>query len=140
MKKNIFVALAAAVMLLFSACSKDIDLAGTTWKSNTVNQTITYMGMQGTVTLDLTVQFTDATNYTMTTIATVSMMGMTQPFDDTENGTYTFDGENGMLDGEQPFTYNKKDKTITTTIKMDDSEYSEFFGTDEIILTFTQQQ
>ena len=140
MKKNIFVALAAAVMLLFSACSKDIDLVGTTWKSNTINQTINYMGMSGTVTMDLTIQFTDATNYTLTTAGSVSIMGMSQPINDTENGTYTFDGENGMLDGEQAFSYNKKDKTLNTTIKVDDPEYAEFIGSDEIVLTFTQQK
>ena len=138
MKKNIFLALTAAVVMLFTSCSKDIDLAGTTWKANYSNS-ISYMGMSGTVTLDLTINFTDATNYKLDETASVSIMGQTMPQSSSDTGTYTFDGENGMFDGEQAFTYNKKDKTITTTITIDDAEFAEIFGSDSITLTFTQQ-
>ena len=140
MKKNIFVALAAAVVLLFSSCSKDIDLAGTTWKSNTINKTVTMYGMSGTLAFDMTINFTDATNYTGTQTATVTISGQTFSDSDSDSGTYTFDGENGMFDGEQPFTYNKKDKTITVVLTIDDAEAQEILGSDPITLTFTQQK
>ena len=140
MKKNIFVALAAAVVLLFSSCTKDIDLTGTTWKSNTYNNTITYQGMSGTVTMDLVLTFTDATNYTLDYTGSVSIMGYNMPITDSQNGTYTYADGEGMFDGEQPFTYNKKDKTITTVLKADDPEYAEIIGEEGIVLTFTQQK
>ena len=138
MKKNIFLAMAAVVVMFFTGCSKDIDLVGTTWKANYSNS-ITYMGMSGTVSLDLVINFTDATNYKLDQSASVTIMGQTMPQSSSETGTYTFDGENGMFDGEQAFTYNKKDKTITTTITFDDAEFEEMFGSNSIALTFTQQ-
>ena len=139
MKKNIFVALAAAVVLLFSSCSKDIDLAGTTWKSNTYSNTLTYMGMSMGFTMDLTINFTDATNYTLNTTATASVMGQTQNFNDSSTGTYTYDDGEGMFDGEQSFTYDKKTKTITTAVPVGNDEIAALLGESEITFTFTQQ-
>ena len=135
MKKNLFVALAAAVMLLFSACSKDIELAGTTWKTGTITETVTYQGIQANVTMDFTINYTDATNYTVSYTGTVSAYGYTLPMDGEQSGTYVFDGENGVLtnsDGEsQTFTYNKKDKTITAVAEVDGFSMN---------LVFTQQK
>ena len=42
-----------------------------------------------------------------------------------------------MFDGEQPFTYNKKDKTLN--VEMQDADLVEIFGTDVITLTFTRK-
>lgn len=139
MKRNIFLALAAAVVMLFSSCSKDIDLVGTTWKADTYTQNITYMGMQASITMDFTLKFTDATNYTMDESATVTIMGQSQSQNDSSTGTYTFDGENGVFDGEQAFTYNKKDKTLNLTVTNDDPEVAEIMGVNEINLVFRQQ-
>lgn len=139
MKRNIFLALAAAVVMLFSSCSKDIDLVGTTWKADTYTQNITYMGMQASITMDFTLKFTDATNYTIDESATVTIMGQSQSQNDSSTGTYTFDGENGVFDGEQAFTYNKKDKTLNLTVTNDDPEVAEIMGVNEINLVFRQQ-
>lgn len=139
MKRNIFLALAAAVVMLFSSCSKDIDLVGTTWKADTYTQNITYMGMQASITMDFTLKFTDATNYTIDESATVTIMGQSQSQNDSNTGTYTFDGENGVFDGEQAFTYNKKDKTLNLTVTNDDPEVAEIMGVNEINLVFRQQ-
>lgn len=139
MKRNIFLALAAAVVMLFSSCSKDIDLVGTTWKADTYTQNITYMGMQASITMDFTLKFTDATNYTIDESATVTIMGQSQSQNDSSTGTYTFDGENGVFDGEQTFTYNKKDKTLNLTVTNDDPEVAEIMGVNEINLVFRQQ-
>lgn len=139
MKRNIFLALAAAVVMLFSSCSKDIDLVGTTWKADTYTQNITYMGMQASITMDFTLKFTDATNYTIDESATVTIMGQSQSQNDSNTGTYTFDGENGVFDGEQAFSYNKKDKTLNLTVTNDDPEVAEIMGVNEINLVFRQQ-
>ena len=136
MKKNIFVALAAAVMLLLSSCSKDVELPGTTWKTGRVNKTITYQGLSATISMDFVINFTNATQYELTYTGTASAYGMSQNMDGSSNGTYTFDGEKGVLtdsDGEtQTFTYNKDDKTITATAEMD--------GGISLNLVFTQQK
>lgn len=124
MKKNIFVALAAAFMLLFTACSKDVELPGTTWETGSIVKTVTYEGVQATVTMDVTLKFKDETNYDMDVKASINVMGYKQNIKETSTGTYTFDGEKGVLtdnDGEsQPFTYNKDDKTITAVAEMEE--------------------
>lgn len=138
MKKNVFVALAAAFVLLFSACTKDISLPGTQWQSN-YNTTATVEGIQATVNMHFVLNFTDATNYSLTMNGTLAAMGQTLDIPaDTENGTYTFDGENGMFDNEQAFTYKKKDKTIIVVIKADDPDFNEMMGSEDVTLTFTQ--
>lgn len=135
MKKNIFLAMAAVVVMFFTGCSKDINLVGTTWKSNTLTGTYTEAGMTAEASLTMTINFKDATNYDMTADMSISFMGQTIPMGDTdtESGTYTFDGENGVFDGEQPFSYNKKDKTLV--INIDDAEITQMFGTSTITLT-----
>lgn len=136
--KSIFLALAAAVMFLFSSCSKDLDLSGTNWKA-TYNSSISYMGIPIDMNLNFDLKFVDATNYSMTSDGTMTAMGQSRDLDtDTNNGTYTFDGENGVFDGEQAFSYNKKDKTIVVKMKIDEPEMAEMFGTDELTLVFTQ--
>lgn len=142
MKKNIFLALAAAVVLLFSACTKDLDLTGTKWQANyNGTRSVTLYGFPVTVTVDMNVlaAFTDAKNYTMdiTGTASNSTTGLSFNLEDVlgdeahSHGTYTFDGESGVLyqsDGtSQPFTYNKKENTITATAQ-------------DISFTFTQVQ
>ncbi len=129
MKKSIFLAMAAVVVMFFTGCSKDIDLAGTTLKANTISAS--YQGM--TMTLDMVLTFKDATNYDLTANVTAPIIGTQST---TESGTYTFDGENGVFDGEQNFSYNKKDKTLV--INIDDAEMTQMFGTST--LTFTQQK
>ena len=136
MKKNIFVSLAAAVVLLFSSCSKDIDLAGTTWKSDPINTNDNLLGESVTLIYDATINFTDATNYTNTTNATITFMGQTIPYSRSVDGTYTFNGENGMFDGEHPFTYDKKDKTITMVSNINFDPIGDY----TITLTFTQMK
>ena len=129
MKKSIFLAMAAVVVMFFTGCSKDIDLTGTTWKSNTISAS--YQGM--TMTLDMVLNFKDATNYDLTANVTAPIIGTQST---TESGTYTFDGENGVFDGEQNFSYNKKDKTLV--INIDDAEMTQMYGIST--LTFTQQK
>lgn len=135
MKKNIFVALAAAFMLLFTSCSKDIDLAGTTWKTGTIDKTVTYQGISAKVSMDFILKFTDATKYDLTYTGSVKVLGRTQSMDGDSKGTYTFDGENGVLtdsEGEtQTFSYNKDDKTITAVAEIDAFSMN---------LVFTQQK
>ena len=126
MKKNIFLAMAAVVVMFFTGCSKDIDLVGTTWKSNTISAS--YQGM--TMSLDMVLNFKDATNYDLTANVTAPIIGSQS---ETESGTYTFDGENGVFDGEQNFSYNKKDKTLT--IPVTDAEFTQMFGISSITLT-----
>lgn len=138
MKKNIFLAMAAVVVMFFTGCSKDIDLVGTKWQA-TYNSTVNIEGVEATMNMNLTLNFVDATKYTLTYNGTAQAMGMSMPIpEETEEGTYTFDGENGMFDQEQAFTYNKKDKTIVMTMQDDDPEFTEMMGTNSVTLTFTQ--
>lgn len=137
MKRNIFLTIAAIAMLLFSSCSKDIDLAGSKWKANYA-KTITYQGIEMQVNMDFALNFVDATKYAMTATGSFSAMGHTENLnEETTEGTYTFDGENGMFDGEQSFSYNKKDKTITVEMEVDDPEVATILG-DKISLVFTE--
>ena len=130
--------MAAVAVMLFAGCSKDIESAGTKWQSNYSN-TITYQGMAADFNMDLTLNFTDATNYTLDVDAVISFMGMSIPYNaDPEAGTYTFDGVNGMFDGEQAFTYNEDNNTISVTLASDDGEFSEMFGSNSVNLTFTE--
>ncbi len=138
MKRNIFFTLAACFVMLLTSCDKDVDLVGTTWKANYSN-TVSVEGMEANISLDMTLHFKDETNYTMSVNTSATVMGQTMPGEsNTEDGTYTFDGENGVFDDEQPFTYNKDDKTITTTIDLD-GEDAEMFGTNQITLTFKEK-
>ena len=132
MKKTLFVAFLACITMMFVSCKKEKTLNGTTWKAHTV--TTEDMGddqMEATLTLtiDGTLKFIDASkaSMTMTSSATATMGGQTIPIPDmngtiTSDATYTFDGEKGTLTGVDeetgkpetiPFTYNKKDNTIT---------------------------
>lgn len=139
MKRNIFFTLAVCFVMLLTSCNKDVDLVGTTWTAN-YSKTMTIEGMEAGISLDMTINFKDETNYTITVNSSVSVMGQTMPGEnETENGTYTFDGEKGMFDGEQPFTYNKDDKTITLTVELD-GENAEMFGDDHITLTFKEKK
>lgn len=139
MKKNIFIAMAAVVVMLFTSCSKDIELPGTKWKAN-YSKTLSYQGVDASVNMNFLLNFTNATQYSLTTSGTMSAMGMTQNMDsETTTGTYTFDGEKGVFDGEQTFTYDKKAETITVEQKIDDEELVAIFGTDKLTLTFSQQ-
>lgn len=139
MKKSVFFTLAACfVMLLTTSCSKDIELPGTTWKAN-FNNNVTYMGIDATIAMDMTLNFTDATNYKMDVSIVMTAMGQSMPQNDSETGTYTFDGEKGMFDNEQAFTYDKKEKTIVVVFNLDDEE-AEMFGTNSIVLNFKQQK
>lgn len=138
MKRSVFFTLAVAFVMLFASCSKEVKLPGTTWTAN-FSKTITYMGASGSVSLDMTLKFIDETNYTMDVIMSATVMGQTMPAEtDSQKGTYTFDGEKGVFDGEQEFTYNKDDETISVTEELDD-EIAELFGTDKITLTFKQK-
>ena len=138
MKRSVFFTLAVAFVMLFASCSKEVKLPGTTWTAN-YSKTITYMGASGNVSLDMTLKFIDETNYTMDVTSSATVMGQTMPAEtDNQKGTYTFDGEKGVFDGEQEFTYNKDDETITTVINLEEEE-AEMFGTDKITLTFKQK-
>ena len=131
MKKNILFTLAAAVVLLFTSCNKELDLAGTTWKTGPMTETVIYQDIEATATMDFTIIFTNATNYTVTYTGTASVLSISG----TESGTYVFDGENGVLtnsDGEShTFTYNKEDKTLNAVAEMDGFSMT---------LVFTQQK
>lgn len=138
MKRSVVFTLAVAFVMLFASCSKEVKLPGTTWTAN-FSKNITYMGASGSVSLDMTLKFIDETKYTMDVTSSATVMGQTMPAStDTQNGTYTFDGEKGVFDGEQEFTYNKDDETITTVINLEEEE-AEMFGTDKITLTFKQK-
>ena len=135
MKKNILLTLAAAVVLLFTSCNKELDLAGTTWKTGLITETVIYQNIEATATMDFTIIFTNATNYTVTYTGTAGVYPISIPMDGTESGTYVFDGENGVLtnsDGEShTFTYNKEDKTLNAVAEMDGFSMT---------LVFTQQK
>lgn len=137
MKKTLFVALLACFTLMFASCNKEKELNGTKWKTHTTtSQQINMEGVAATVnmTIDGTMEFTSTTagSMTLTISGSVSAMGMTFPMDaetNTEGFTYTFDGESGVLTATDedetvtlPFTYNKKDNTITVTMKEKDEE------------------
>jgi len=138
MKKSIFFTLAACFVMMLTSCSKEIELEGTTWTAN-FSKEINYQGVGASVSMDMTLTFTDATAYKMEQHAVVTMMGQTFPQDETGTGTYTFDGEKGVFDGEQAFTYDKDAETITTSIKLDD-ESAEIFGTNSLDLVFKQKK
>lgn len=134
MKRNVVFTLAVAFVMLFASCSKEVKLPGTTWTAN-FSKTITY----GSVSLDMTLKFVDETNYTMDVTSSATVMGQTlPPSTDTQKGTYTFDGEKGVFDGEQEFTYNKDDETISVTTELE-ADMAEMFGSDKITLTFKQK-
>ena len=138
MKKTLFLALLACVAMVFTSCNKEKELPGTSWKTHTViDQDMTMEGITAhlNMIMDGTMKFTDATNGTMTITSSgsISAMGMTLPLDSDEETTvftYTFDGEQGtitMTDEEDgsisvPFTYNKKENTITISQKEVDEE------------------
>lgn len=88
MKKLIFATLMTFIMVGFVSCSKD-KLEGTTWKA-----TITETEDDFTLTMDLTIAFTSDKEGTLT----MSSLGFTE----TENFTYTFDGEKGVMTGVTP--------------------------------------
>lgn len=138
MKRNVVFTLAVAFVMLFASCSKEVKLPGTTWTAN-FSKTITYMGASGNVSLDMTLKFIDETNYTMDVTSSATVMGQTMPpSTDSQKGTYTFDGEKGVFDSEQEFTYNKDDEIITTVINLEEDE-ALMFGSDKITLTFKQK-
>ena len=137
MKKTLFVALLACFTLVFTSCNKEKTLPGTSWKTHTVvDQDMTVEGITAhlNMTIDGTMKFIDATNGSMTLASsgTISAMGMSFPMDseaETTAFTYTFDGENGTItvtdeDGTTtaPFSYNKKENTITISMKEVDEE------------------
>ena len=135
MKRNIFLTFAALFVLLFSSCSKDIDLPGTKWKA-TFAKAVNYEGMDMQLNLAFDLKFIDATQSSFSMSGTVTAMGETQQYpSETDEGTYTFDGEKGMLDGEQPFTYNKSDKTITIETAVEPDEV-DIYGSNTITLVF----
>ena len=138
MKRNVVFTLAVAFVMLFASCSKEVKLPGTTWTANYSNS-VTYQGLQANVALDMTLNFVDETNYKMDVSVAMTMMGQTMPAqNESDSGTYTFDGEKGVFDGEQEFTYNKDDETITTVINLEEEE-ALMFGSDKITLTFKQK-
>lgn len=128
MKKTLFVAFLACITMMFVSCKKEKSLNGTSWKTQTVTTEDMGIGVI-TITIDGTLKFIDASKASMslTTSATATMGGQTMPLPDmssteTVDLTYTFDGEKGTLTGIDeetgkpetiPFTYNKKDNTIT---------------------------
>ena len=164
--RNIFAAIFAAVALLFSSCSKDIDLTGTSWEStHTVDMTemitsdpdmaeyadmlLAAVGGKFLIDYSIIIDYTTE-NAGAITMAVNPSASMNQPaelkplFDamtqaETEAMTYTFDGENGTItiDNEtENFTYNKSDKTITMTFSDLDPEEAEIMGGN----TFTFKQ
>lgn len=90
--------------------------------------------------MNMTLNFKDASNYSITATGEVTIMDQTQNMEeDTTEGTYTFDGVNGMFDDEQPFTYDEKDKTITAIMDLgDDTDLVAIFGANQITLVFKQ--
>lgn len=96
MKRIIFAALMAFVMIGMSACSKDKDLSGTTWKGHLQenetmtmgDETITYA-----INADFVINFTTETEGTTTITGTMSMDEMTLPVNETTGFTYTYDGK-----------------------------------------------
>lgn len=138
MKRNVFFTLAVAFVMLLTSCGKEVSLPGTTWKANYTN-TITVEGIAADVAMDMTIKFIDETKYAMDVNVSMSAMGQTLYSDrDSDEGTYTFDGEKGVFDGEQNFTYNKDDKTIVMSFDIDGEE-AQLFGTNKITLNFKEQ-
>ena len=152
MKKTLFVALLACFTMMFASCNKEKELNGTSWKTHTVvNQDMNMEGITATLnmTIDGTLKFTDATNgsMTLTTSGSMTAMGMTFPMDEsteTESFTYTFDGESGVLTTTveygttetMPFTYDKKENTLTFAINETDEETGETLS---FTLVFTEE-
>lgn len=121
MKKFLLVALFALTTVMFTSCSKDKDLTGTKWFCS-YSEEETRAGFTYNLTLNITLNFTDATNGTMKMDEIMTSNGV-EIFNDTNDPdnnpipyTWTFDGENGTMtaDGETiAFAYDKKANTIT---------------------------
>lgn len=119
MKKGLFLAMIAFVAMVFTSCSKELELDGTTWVA-TYNETTTMDGVSGTANLTFTLNFKDKTSGTMAVNGSIaiSSMGSPIPMNYSENFTYTFDGTNGTMtsNGEsQNFSYDKDSKHISMT-------------------------
>ena len=96
MKKFLFAAIMTFVMIGMSACSKDKDLSGTSWKGHMhESQTIVYYDGPVTVMIDadmiLTFTTEDAGN--VKTSGTMTMDGMSLPVSETSGFNYTYDGK-----------------------------------------------
>lgn len=123
MKKLLLVAFVACMTVFATSCSKEKELAGTTWTytiSETETGEIEGMPMEITVNGTFTLKFTDQTNGELTMEMSLIMGGMNLGNQsETQAFTYTFDGTNGTMTADgvpQNFTYNKEDNTITMTM------------------------
>ena len=123
MKKALFTTFVALMTVFcFSSCSKEKDLAGTTWQfQQKTSGQIEEEGMSFPyeVDLNLILNFTDEENGKLEIHMNMEVAGMSMPMDDSAVFTYTFDGENGVMtaDGEpQPFVYHKDDNTIGMSV------------------------
>lgn len=151
MKKTLLVALLACLTIMFASCKKEKTLNGTNWKTHTTTTQQVGEGalsLTANITFDGTMSFTDATNGSMTInfSGTAEGMGLSNPIESqnlTRTFTYTFDGEKGTLTGKDhtgaestlPFTYNKKDNTITISENMVDEETGISL---KVVLVFTE--
>lgn len=111
MKKYLFLALMTFVMVGFVSCSKD-KLEGTTWKA-----TISETEDDYTFTMDLTIAFTSDKEGTMT----MSAMGFTE----SEQFTYTFDGEKGVMTDVTPDPETGKLESTDFTVDGDELTITE---------------
>lgn len=132
MKKLLLVAFVACMTVFATSCSKEKELAGTTWTytiSETETGEIEGMPMEITVNGTVTLQFVDQSNGKLTMEMSLIMGGMNLGSQsETQEFTYTFDGTNGTMTAEgvsQNFTYNKEDNTITLTETGVDEETGE---------------
>ena len=144
--RNLFVAMAAAAVMLFCSCNKDeqnntFSLVGTTWVSDVASAQAVYYGAETTYSLSWEITFVSDTTYTgMAKVTMVdNVTGEEIPDDQAGSGTYSFDGSVGYFEGSQAFYYHADSKTLTTHYSSDGPVFSTFFpeGAD---FTYTQKQ
>lgn len=133
MKRIIFAALMAFVMIGMSACSNDKDLSGTSWKGHIQQSQSVLMGDEVvvyTLNADLTVTFTtEEAGYTTAT-GTMTMDDMTMPVNESTSFTYTYDG-----DGNGTITTTDGTSTSTTPFTIDGDKLTLIDGGQNLVLS-----
>jgi len=133
MKRIIFAALMAFVMIGMSACSKDKDLSGTSWKGHIQQSQYVTMGDETivyTLDADVLMSFTTEEAGNTNVKGTMSMDEMTLPVNETTSFTYTYDG-----DGNGTITTTGQNGTNTTPFTIDGDKLTMTDGGQTLVLT-----
>lgn len=138
MKRTLLAILAAAATLLVASCSS-FDIPGTRWAGK-AKGTISMGGLSATVGMCDTLQFTGEASGKLIQKSYTEAMGTTVEGEATTTDfSYKFDGSEGtitMNSKSHPFTYNRRDKSLTVEVVVKGEEgYDEFvqsFGSNSI--------